>query len=145
MQTAKIGLAEVLGRGNSVANPRHVSVSEEALDSVGYGVAFAQQGDIYIRKVDAKALCKPKNGIANHSGQLAPGNSRGSRHCVDTRKVRVFEHPGAKENPLQGPVLLSGERFTITHPEHGHITLPPGAYSITYQRLFADEIRRVMD
>lgn len=36
-------------------------------------------------------------------------------------------------------------RGAMACSEHGHLTLPPGIYQVTYQRQFDDEIRRVKD
>ena len=76
--------------------------------------------------------------------QLAPGNSQGSRHCLDSLQgVRLFQLVDA--TPLDGPVILAEREFTVQHPEHGDITLPAGVWGVVYQRAFADELRRVQD
>ena len=100
-----------------------------------------QQGDVYFTRFkqvpfDAKRLL-------NTDGQLVPGQTQGSRHCVNPAEVRlwVLRQPTA----LQGPVIEAPGAFTVTHPEHGHITFPGGVYAVTYQRQFADVIRRVAD
>ena len=146
MITEVKSVKEVIARGAEVCNPSRVAVSEEALEGVKSGAKFAQQGDIYVRKLDAV----PKGYIKseNHDGQLAPGTTRGSRHCVDPNKVDIYVRQEAPrgEAVLEGPVLYAEERFDIMHPEHGWVSIPGlQFYQITYQRAFADEIRRVMD
>lgn len=97
-----------------------------------------RQGDIYITKCESvpSAYSKIKPVV-----QLAPGNTQGSRHCLENLSgVEMYRN----ENPslLEGPVIVLNCEKTITHPEHGHVTLPPGVYSITYQRNL-DEMERI--
>lgn len=76
--------------------------------------------------------------------QLAPGDTQGSRHCLaDTGGVTAYSVRDA--TPLDGPVLDAPRGMTVTHPEHGDVTLPPGVYAVVYQRAFADELRRIED
>lgn len=100
-----------------------------------------RQGDIYITLLESvPAGAKP----AKPEAQLAPGTTKGSRHVLDSMEgVECFEHP--TKDVLQGPVLRLSQERTITHPDHGHWTLSPGTYNITYQRAYAEERRRVAD
>ena len=76
--------------------------------------------------------------------QLAPGTSKGSRHILTTKGVKAFKLPN--ESPLEGPVLCCPEGLTVEHPEHGDITMKEaGWYAVTYQRAFAEEIKRQAD
>lgn len=119
-----------------------------------------RQGDINILVLgsslkDAENVKAPKKVVfsaktkevwSNKVAQLAPGDTQGSRHIIATDNVKavtVFNLENA--NPLQGPIVHSSERFSITHPEHGHFDLPPGSYFISYQRAHADELRRIRD
>ncbi len=101
-----------------------------------------RQGDVYITLLnaipdDCSKVDKPQK-------QVAPGNTQGSRHILDSlRGVKIFQRPNA--TPLQGPIMRFAEERTLTHPEHGDVVCPPGVYEITYQRAFADELRRVQD
>jgi hypothetical protein len=103
---------------------------------------YHRQGDVLIWKLDAMpAGCvldtKP-------NAQLAPGDTQGSRHILDSLAgVEIFQRQ--QRDALQGPILRTSTERTITHPEHGDVILPAGCYEITYQRQFAEELRRVQD
>ena len=76
--------------------------------------------------------------------QLAPGTTKGSRHILDSVDgVAFYADPQA--DVLTGPVIETECERTVTHPEHGDVVLPAGVYAITYQRAYADELRRVAD
>lgn len=101
-----------------------------------------RQGDIYIERL--AGVADGASVVANPSPQLAPGTTQGSQHCLDSLLgVTVYAPPRA--DVLTGPVLAVETERTITHPEHGDVVLPPGTYGITYQRAYADELRRVAD
>jgi len=104
----------------------------------------ARQGDIYIWKLGAvPAGYAP---VKNPPAQLAPGNTKGSRHCLDSLKGVTVFGTAKPTNDYDGPVLKTECERTITHPEHGHWVLPPGIYGISFQRT-ADSKgeRRVQD
>lgn len=104
---------------------------------------YFRQGDVYIVKLDAI----PTGAKAvKAEAQLAPGESQGARHVLDSLEgVRMFR----RDDPsgLIGPVLLVEEVRTVTHPEHGHVVLPPGCYEVRFQRELDAELReqRVQD
>jgi hypothetical protein len=98
---------------------------------------YWRQGDIYIAKItdaDGHSLKETQE------RQLAPGTTQGSRHIV-VGDAAIFTRDG---DELTGPVVVS-RGCTVTHPEHGDVKLPPGTYGITYQRAFAEELKRVLD
>lgn len=103
-----------------------------------------RQGDVYIElleRVPAGAMAMKAKG---RSAQLAPGTTQGSRHILDSLVgVTMYRLPEA--TVLDGPVIVTDRERTIEHPEHGNVVLPPGVYGITYQREFAEELRRVAD
>lgn len=78
--------------------------------------------------------------------QLAPGNSKGSRHCLNSLKnVNVYRLP--KPNPIQGKGLIlefTGETI-ITHPEHGDQLWREGIVIVTHQRQYANELKAIAD
>lgn len=100
------------------------------------------QGDVRIMRLPAlPPNCEPIKGEA----QLAPGNTQGSRHILSSLAgIEMFRLADA--TPLDGPVFKADRPVTVTHPEHGDLTLnEPGIYGVTYQRQFAEELRRVAD
>lgn len=131
----------ILARGVDVARSDTATVSAEALADVRHGHIFAQQGDLYFARLDSV----PRDVVPwpfDH-GQLAPGSTQGSRHTVDTQRVRLWllAHP----TPLDGPIIEAPKGVEVCHPEHGHHVYPPGVYKVTYQRAYATELRRVVD
>lgn len=105
---------------------------------------YCRQGDIYLTRIDKADMPDEVKPIANSSLQLAPGETQGSRHCLKSlRGVTLYAVPNA--GPLDGPIIEAQRRFTVTHPEHGDRSFPAGVYAVTYQRAFADELRRVQD
>lgn len=97
-----------------------------------------RQGDIYLKRV-AKTAAR---GEEIETRQLAPGNTQGSRHCVEG-DVKIYARKG---DALTGPIVESETGFRVTHPEHAHFDMPAGTYAVTYQRDFArEEVSRVND
>ncbi len=100
---------------------------------------FWRQGDVYVTKI---SKCHGKQ--CKGERQVAPGTTQGSRHVLDSLDgVQMYRVDGA--DALTGPQIRLTQERTLTHPEHGNLVLPPGCYSITYQRAYADELRRVAD
>ena len=103
---------------------------------------FTRQGDVYFWKLDG--VPKVAMLVKSPSAQLAPGNTQGSRHCIaDLASVKVYRL--ANPNALQGVVIDAPNGVEITHPEHGHHQLGAGTYAVTFQRAYAEELRRVQD
>ena len=90
-----------------------------------------RQGDVYLYPTAAPA--DPGREVS--SKQLAPGDTPGSRHIVEG-SVLIYAPPAP--GVLQGPLVHAQERFTLTHPEHAHISLPAGWYEVRYQRDFEE-------
>ena len=90
------------------------------------------QGDIYIHRV----ADDHKHGKELKSRQLALGNTQGSRHVAESPS-KVFEGvklPGyCDARTFMGPLVKALKRFTVSHPEHAHVSLPAGCYQITHQ------------
>jgi hypothetical protein len=142
MTTSLITLADIQTHAAQIADAAPVSISQEAYESVRVGQKFARQGDLYFTKL----ACVPRNAkpwVLPH-GQLAPGTTQGSRHTVDLTHCRLWTlaHPTA----LDGPIIEAPEGITILHPEHGHhIYQFPCVIQVTFQRAYADTLRRVAD
>lgn len=100
----------------------------------------ARQGDLYITLLEAVPAGFDKAAV---EPQLAPGTTKGSRHILSHKQVRMYRDSNA--DALTGPVIECRKSVTVTHPEHGDVVLPPGVYGITYQRMFAEELRRQVD
>lgn len=72
--------------------------------------------------------------------QLAPGNTRGSRHiiredCIPLVKMYdLVKRDDHTIDALRGMVMECSAPVTIIHPEHGAVTLPAGQYMVGYQR-----------
>lgn len=75
--------------------------------------------------------------------QVAVGEGIGSRHTVSTQEATTYARTGA--GALDGPVVVSDKPWTLCHPKHRNVTFGPGEYAITYQRQYAEELRRAAD
>lgn len=94
---------------------------------------FFRQGDIYIQRVNSIPRVRL---VETKEPQLALGNTRGSRHCIATQDlghVKIYREK-VTSSLLQGPYLEASTLFTVTHPDHNHVTLPAGKYRVVYQR-----------
>lgn len=104
------------------------------IKSIAVGKAV-RQGDVYCIAVDAS---HPK-GEVTANRQLAIGNTQGSRHIVsENPSVKIFIGVKAPEwcdaQTFLGPVIVATERFVVEHPEHAHVSLPPGCFQILHQK-----------
>jgi len=137
MMSAENVLDQIKSRAEQIKNNEPQRFPDAA--SVG---DYWRQGDLYITKL--AAVPSGAIPVKRPSHQLAPGNTKGSRHCLDSLDgVTVYAMPDA--DALTGPVLHLARERTIPHPEHGTVICPPGTYGITYQRAYAEELRRVQD
>lgn len=143
MPTTTITLTNIIESGHALAKNDPFVMTQAAYDAIPDGACFGRQGDIYFfkcREVPSDAIpVKPYK-------QLAPGETLGSRHClVSLRGVEMFQR--LRPTALDGPILRLHERNTVTNPTHGDIVgLPAGAvFQVKYQRMYADELRRVTD
>lgn len=89
-----------------------------------------------------KGQLKPMGSGASHV-QVAVGEGTGSRHTVATRAASVYSRSGA--GVLDGPIVVADKPWTLCHPKHRDVTFGPGEYAITYQRQYAEELRRAAD
>jgi hypothetical protein len=101
------------------------------------------QGDVMFLKLGS---LPPDAEPCKARAQLAPGNTRGSRHIiVPADLAKVAFHKAKDADALTGPILDVKEKVEVTHPDHGHVVLPPGTYQVRYQRLYAPKFKRVTD
>jgi hypothetical protein len=94
----------------------------------------ARQGDIYVAPLAAlpKGLTPITLAALGERGQLALGTTDGSRHIAVGNGLSLYRRNNA--TALDGPVIEALEPFTVTHPEHAHMTFAAGLYDVTYQR-----------
>jgi hypothetical protein len=115
-------------------------------DAAGVGDGV-WQGDLGIEIIaevprEYSRVAKP---TAQHK-QLVPGVTEGAKHCLDSLSGVDLYHPsgwGPDYSGLQGPALVLTEERTITHPAHGHVSIPAGNTVLCrYQREFDAEQQR---
>jgi len=95
-----------------------------------------QQGDVLIKQTD-----KIKGKKLDHL-TLAQGEHTGHHHTITEGEAELYEHEGTLF------LCVSSEQATLTHQEHGPVTIPAGNYEIgivqEYDH-FAEEARNVRD
>ena len=133
--TAEKAYEQVASHAEKIKNDEHQTV-----ETCSPGDAWAQ-GDLLLVCLDS--LPKGCERIAKPDAQLAPGSTQGSRHVLASSGVTQYRLADA--TPLDGPILESTVPLTVTHPEHGDVTLPAGVWAVVYQRAYADKLRRVQD
>jgi len=76
--------------------------------------------------------------------QLVPGNTQGSKHCLDSLSgVKLYRPEKWDGESLIGPCFVLTEERTVQHPTHGAVTIPAGfTVQCRYQREFDAELRR---
>ena len=113
---------------------------------------YIRQGDVYVTLLDevpSDFTKRELKDLGRNPAQVAIGNTQGSRHIWDSLEgVEIYKKDRANE--LQGCVYALSQTRTLTHPEHGDVVclVPEGEtriFDITYQRAYADEIKRVRD
>lgn len=102
---------------------------------------YYQQGDVLLIKendIPSRAQCVEVNGNI----VLAEGESTGHAHVItETDNVQCY-------SLAEQFFIKTGKSVTITHEEHGPITIEPGVWRVAIVREydhFAEEARRVMD
>lgn len=134
--TTKSAFGKLHKHAERIKNDEH-----QTAGSMSIGDAWAQ-GDIAL--VLLESVPRGAKREAKPDLQLAPGNTQGSRHCLETLDgLTVYQH--AAPTPLDGPILEAPHGLRVNHPEHGDVSFGPGIYAVVYQRAFADELRRVQD
>lgn len=125
MQTAQAVLESI--DQNAVTNAKEAR-EPRFVRTCPVGEVACRQGDIYLwRLPEIPKGCKPRS-----DRQLALGKTVGSRHVCEAGP-KLYDLPAGSANALLGPVIEAPERFTVTHPEHAHISLPSGTYQVGYQ------------
>lgn len=99
------------------------------------------QGDIGVVRLDrlpddAKKIHRPAG------GQVAPGTTQGSRHCIP-EDAPVTYYQVSDGDPLSDLCLVADGPWTLTHPEHAHCTFEAGTYRLIHQQ--NEQRQRVID
>lgn len=106
------------------------------------------QGDLYVRRIESIPPGYARvDALAEPDRQLVPGQTQGSRHCLDSLDGVALHRPhrwGPGYEGLLGPIVELTEPRTITHPKHGDLHLPVGIWQCGYQRSAVAE-RRARD
>jgi hypothetical protein len=99
------------------------------------------QGDLGIEMIDSIPKGYKKKKVV---AQLVPGNTEGSRHCLDTTEGVKMYFPAdfGKEDCLNGPAVKVTGGQVVQHPKHGNVTLVAGTYRFDYQREYDAEMKR---
>jgi len=98
-----------------------VMILRAQMEGKKHVIRDSKEGKVGIRKMDTVNL------------QLAPGNTPGSRHILDSGEG-VTMYTLAEANEYDGAILALEKKRTLNHPEHGAFVLPPGVYAIRFQR-----------
>jgi len=108
------------------------------------------QGDLGLVIADGK---KPPSGYVKPNQEtvrLVPGNTVGSKHCLDTLDgVEMYVPKEWNEETFDGPFLILSKEVNILHPTHGTVTIPAGFsvqcyYQREYDKILEQE-RRARD
>jgi hypothetical protein len=103
-----------------------------------------RQGDLYLVVIESI----PKGYVlvtdpTVKDRQLVPGNTQGSRHCLDSTDGVDLHRPGTwPDSGIVGPVLVLTKERTVLHPTHGSVVLGPGMYQCAFQREWDAEQKR---
>lgn len=104
------------------------------------------QGDLGIEVVASVPAGYTKvQAVSEEHRKLVPGNTVGASHILDSVEGVEMWHPsgGLREESLAGPVFKAWAKRTVTHPVHGHVTIPEGlTVRCRYEREFDAEQRR---
>ena len=126
-------------------------------DAATVGDAIVQ-GDLVIEivgipgdTVDAPAGYEEivSNEERSQCAQLVPGNTSGSKHCLENtgaKKIKMWRHKDFVKNAEEtmcGPMIKAVSDFTILHPVHGSVTVPKGfTVLVSYQREYEVELKK---
>lgn len=100
-----------------------------------------QQGDVLLKKIEINLENAVKEMPNGGRWIIAEGEVTGHAHAITESEAIVYTKNGVR-------YILTEQGFTITHEEHGPITVEPGTYEIGIVREydhFVDEAREVAD
>lgn len=99
-----------------------------------------QQGDVLIQAIE---MPEGVTKVKRVKGRLilAEGEVTGHAHAIKSKEAELYEKDGVL-------YLRCETDCTVTHEEHGPVTVPPGDYvvhRVVEVDPFADEVRKVAD
>ena len=104
-----------------------------------------RQGDLYLTIVDKipQGYVEIKKPTAADK-QLVPGNTEGSKHCLDSLSgVKIYRPAKWDEESLDGPCLVLTKERSVLHGTHGPVVMPAGfMVHCTYQREWDKELAK---
>lgn len=103
------------------------------------GMMWAQ-GDVGVLRI-AELPRGAKKAERTENGQVAPGNTQGSRHCVREEQGVTWYRFGG--DGLSDIAIEADRPWTLTHPEHAHCTFEPGLYQFIHEQ--NEQNQRVRD
>jgi hypothetical protein len=87
---------------------------------------YIRQGDLYLvigDSIPTRGFQRISEQTDEHK-QLVPGNTQGSKHCLDSLDGVAIYRPEKFDNESTiGPVLVLSQERVVQHPTHGHVTL----------------------
>lgn len=108
-------------------------------------ITQVRQGDIHLRKASAPSRAVK---VARQSRRVvvAEGELTGHHHSIADAGVEQLTLPGKTDDDAAFLRVLAEAGVSLTHQEHGAITLPKGDWEVVRQREYTpEEIRRVAD
>ena len=76
--------------------------------------------------------------------QIAPGNTKGSRHIIPGRCMGSVTVYDVSVDDLCDTAIVTTAPIDLRHPEHGdHIGYPPGTYLVRHEQ--NEQRQRVLD
>lgn len=103
-----------------------------------------RHGDCLIKSVSAI----PKEAVATPSKTLAEGEVTGHHHTFSKGQVEVFDVPQKNGAEVAKYFEVKSKEATLTHQEHGPMTIKQGTYSLGLEREYnpTDKVvRQVLD
>lgn len=106
---------------------------------------FGWQGDLKLTVIEQPLEGYVKvNNVSRNDLKLVPGETQGSRHCLDSAQgVTMYKPQNWPNSGLMGPAFVATEDRVVEHPTHGNVTIPAGMMiQCTYQREWDAEQRQ---
>jgi hypothetical protein len=115
---------------------------------------WGPQGDVNIRLVGKNGQMTPdfakwkpseSDKLPNWKGQVAEGETRGSRHQIEfVERVQGYRNTVNADTISAGPIVAVNQDVDLIHPDHGTFHLEGGCvYEFTFQSTADTEQARV--